>query len=193
MAVASSGCGRPTPSYSARSRTPATSPIRWPDTGAPPVTWPAARACGLLTRCATSRRSGPANSARPSACTCTGANTPDLLLARRLHAAARVAVDCRHKCLEYNMSLPAAQQRILDGIADGLRRSEPRLAAMYATFTRMCGSEGPPSREQLARGWARRRAAAVGMWLRGKLTDQGRRARRRILIASQVAISLVLV
>jgi|HubBroStandDraft_6_1064221.scaffolds.fasta_scaffold196205_1 hypothetical protein len=91
------------------------------------------------------------------------------------------------------MSLPAAQQRILDGIADGLRRSEPRLAAMYATFTRMCGSEGPPSREQLARGWARRRAAAVGMWLRGKLTDQGRRARRRILIASQVAISLVLV
>jgi hypothetical protein len=91
------------------------------------------------------------------------------------------------------MSLPAAQQRILDGIADGLRRSEPRLAAMYATFTRMCGSEGPPIREQLARGWAWRSAAAVVIWLRGKLTDQGRRTRRRILIASQVAIALALV
>ncbi len=91
------------------------------------------------------------------------------------------------------MSLPAAQQRILDGIADGLRRSEPRLAAMYATFTRMCGSEGPPSRERLARGPAWRSAAAVVTWLRGKLTDQGRRTRRRMLIASQVAVALVLV
>ena len=44
------------------------------------------------------------------------------------------------------MSLPAAQQRILDGIADGLRRSEPKLAAMYAIFTRLCASEGPPRR-----------------------------------------------
>jgi len=33
------------------------------------------------------------------------------------------------------MSLPARQQRILDGIGDALRVSEPRLAAMFAIFS----------------------------------------------------------
>jgi hypothetical protein len=94
--------------------------------------------------------------------------------------------------LEYNMSLPVAQQRILDGMADGLRRTEPRLAAMFATFTRLCGSEGPASREQLAcrRFWPG--AGALVMWLPGQLTEGGRRTWRRVLIASQVAIALVL-
>ncbi len=91
------------------------------------------------------------------------------------------------------MSLPAAQQRILDGMADALRRTEPRLAAMYATFTRLCGAEGPPSREQLAcrRVWPG--VAALVMWLPRQLTEPGRRTWRRVLIASQVAIALVLV
>jgi hypothetical protein len=90
------------------------------------------------------------------------------------------------------MSLPAAQQRILDGIADGLRRTEPKLAAMYATFTRLCGSEGPPSREQLAPGRAWLSVAALVRWLRSQLTERGRRTWRRVLIASHVAIALVL-
>ena len=47
------------------------------------------------------------------------------------------------------MSLPAAQQHTLDAIADRLRRSEPKLAAMYAIFTRLCSSEALPGREQL--------------------------------------------
>ena len=47
------------------------------------------------------------------------------------------------------MSLPAAQQHTLDSIADRLRRSEPKLAAMYAIFTRLCSSEALPGREQL--------------------------------------------
>jgi hypothetical protein len=49
-----------------------------------------------------------------------------------------------------HMSLPAAQQHTLDAIADRLRRSEPKLAAMYAVFTRLCSSEALPGREQLS-------------------------------------------
>jgi hypothetical protein len=90
------------------------------------------------------------------------------------------------------MTLPAAQERVLDGMADWLRSTEPRLAAMYATFTRLCGSEGPPSQEQLARGRAWSNGAALVRWLRCQLTGRGRRTWRRVLIASQVAVALVL-
>jgi hypothetical protein len=94
--------------------------------------------------------------------------------------------------LEYNMSLPAAQQRLLDGIADGLRRSEPKLAAMYGIFTRLCSSEAPPRREQLtaARGW-RSRLGALDLHL-ARPARGGRRTLRRVLILSQVAIAFVL-
>jgi hypothetical protein len=70
------------------------------------------------------------------------------------------------------MSLPAVQQRTLDAIADGLRRSEPRLAAMYGIFTRLCSSEALPSREQVSGS-------------RGHLTW------RSALFASHVVISFV--
>jgi|SRR5215469_13841083 len=90
------------------------------------------------------------------------------------------------------MSLPAAQQRILDGIADGLRRTEPKLAAMYATFTRLCGGDGPPIREQLTRRRAWPILAALVAVLTGRLTERGRRIRRQLLIASQVTIAIVL-
>jgi hypothetical protein len=63
---------------------------------------------------------------------------------------------------------------------------------MYAMFTRLCRSEGPPGREQLARGWAWHSVAALVVWLPAQLTDRGRRACRRGLVASQVAIALVL-
>jgi hypothetical protein len=76
--------------------------------------------------------------------------------------------------LENDVTLPAAQQRTLDRIADGLRGSEPKRAAMYAIFTRLCSSEALPRREQLD-------------------GSRGRRTWRRALLASQVAISLVLV
>ena len=98
------------------------------------------------------------------------------------------------------MSLPAAQQRILDGIADGLRRSEPKLAAMFGIFTRLCSSETPPLREQLTggAGWRLRIAALRPRTSRLRQprpralrTERGR-TWRRLLIASQIAIALVL-
>lgn len=90
------------------------------------------------------------------------------------------------------MSLSAAQQRVLDGIADGLRRTEPKLAAMYAMFTRLCGSERPPIREQLTRRRVSPFLAAVGAVLTGRLTQRGRSVLRMVLIASQIAIAIVL-
>jgi hypothetical protein len=94
--------------------------------------------------------------------------------------------------LEYNMSLPAAQQRVLDGIADGLRRTEPKLAAMYAMFTRLCGSEAPPSRERLERRRAWCRWAGFVARLRGGLTSRRRGTWRLVLIASQAAVAVVI-
>jgi hypothetical protein len=94
--------------------------------------------------------------------------------------------------LEYTMSLSAAQQRVLDGMADGLRRTEPKLAAMYAIFTRLCGSDGPPARERLISG--RRWPFLAALWaiLTGRLTQRGRRVRRLVLMGSQIAIAIVL-
>jgi len=90
------------------------------------------------------------------------------------------------------MSLPACQQRKLDGIAESLRATEPKLAAMYAIFTRLCRNEAPPFREQLV--------ARPGLrtWLAGLMRrPAGRRKRSpktwvRVLIISQVTIALVL-
>jgi hypothetical protein len=76
--------------------------------------------------------------------------------------------------LEYDMSLPSGEQQILDGIAETLRASEPRLASMFAIFGRLVKNEGPPLRERLpaARPFARLAA------LRHRLsTMRGARAR----------------
>jgi hypothetical protein len=48
------------------------------------------------------------------------------------------------------MSLPAGQQRILDGIAETFRLTEPRLTAMFGIFTRLAKNEPPPRIERLA-------------------------------------------
>ena len=87
------------------------------------------------------------------------------------------------------MSLPARQQRILDGIAETFRLTEPRLAVMFAIFTRLTSDEPPPCREQLA---VRRHVA----WLRAQWqqllawrSDHPRLAWRRLLIIGQVAIA----
>jgi hypothetical protein len=50
------------------------------------------------------------------------------------------------------MSLPAAQQRLLDDIEDGLDASEPRLTGMFAIFTKLTNADGRPRREQLPSG-----------------------------------------
>lgn len=47
------------------------------------------------------------------------------------------------------MSLPARQQRMLDGIEKILQASEPKMAAMFAIFTRLTAAEGPASTERV--------------------------------------------
>jgi hypothetical protein len=54
------------------------------------------------------------------------------------------------------MSLPACQQRILDGIAGTLQARDPRLVSMFAIFTRLTRSEPMPSNEALDAGRVRR-------------------------------------
>lgn len=50
------------------------------------------------------------------------------------------------------MGLTVRQQRILDGISGALQTRDPRLAAMFSTFTRLNVHEPMPWREQLAAG-----------------------------------------
>lgn len=47
------------------------------------------------------------------------------------------------------MSLPACQQRELDRIEESLHASEPRLASMFAMFTRLTRGEAPAATERL--------------------------------------------
>jgi hypothetical protein len=58
------------------------------------------------------------------------------------------------------MSLPVGQQRVLDDIEGALQAGEPRLASMYAIFTRLTKNEMRPRREELPAsrirlGWLR--------------------------------------
>src|SRR6266700_2970260 len=47
------------------------------------------------------------------------------------------------------MSLPASQQRVLDRIEQTLNKREPRLASMFAMFTRLATGEALPRLEAL--------------------------------------------
>ena len=47
------------------------------------------------------------------------------------------------------MSLPASQQRVLDRIEEALKKREPRLASMFAMFTRLNINERLPRIEAL--------------------------------------------
>jgi hypothetical protein len=55
------------------------------------------------------------------------------------------------------MSLSAREQQALESIKEGLARSDPRLVAMLATFTRLVSGEQMPVRERIRAG--SRRAA----------------------------------
>jgi hypothetical protein len=54
------------------------------------------------------------------------------------------------------MSLPASQQRVLDRIEEALKKREPRLASMFAMFTRLNLGERLPRIEALeaVRWWS---------------------------------------
>ena len=66
------------------------------------------------------------------------------------------------------MSLPASQQRILDGIEDGLQAHDVRLAALFATFTRLTRQEEMPKAEELKPGMARSPRRGLRRFLRGR-------------------------
>jgi hypothetical protein len=94
------------------------------------------------------------------------------------------------------MSLPVSEQRALDRIACGLRASEPRLASMFAMFSKLSKDDRPPLQEQLSPGrlrWARlttrlRHPARH----RGPGRAQARHRRLRLLICSHIAAAAVL-
>lgn len=88
------------------------------------------------------------------------------------------------------MSLPSAEQRVLDGIAESLRVSEPRLAGMYDTFTRLTAGEPPPWREELAATAPLARVAALFDRMHGS-PRTGRRPWQKALAICEVAIVLV--
>jgi hypothetical protein len=61
------------------------------------------------------------------------------------------------------MTLPASQQRVLDAIESALKRREPRLASMFAIFTRLSTGEGLPRTEvlEVVPWWSPRRYRRV--------------------------------
>jgi hypothetical protein len=79
---------------------------------------------------------------------------------------------------EVSMGLPARQRKVLDSIESALHRSDPRLASLFAIFTRLNRDEEMPRLEQVrARAvllfaglrrrtlWINRRARAASQWL----------------------------
>jgi hypothetical protein len=61
------------------------------------------------------------------------------------------------------MGLPVRQRRVLDVIESGLRRSDPRLAVMFAIFGRLTRDEEMPRFEELRDRAASLRARAVAV------------------------------
>lgn len=49
------------------------------------------------------------------------------------------------------VSLPSYQQTLLDGMDRALETRDPRLASMFAIFTRLTRDDGPPLSERLSR------------------------------------------
>jgi hypothetical protein len=95
------------------------------------------------------------------------------------------------------MSLPVRQQRVLEGIAETLRLTEPRLTAMFAIFSRLTRNEPTPRREQLAAPRRLACLAAILRWLpasprSARRRNGGKLGWQRVLILSQVVIGVVL-
>jgi hypothetical protein len=102
------------------------------------------------------------------------------------------------------MSLPVSQQRVLDEIRDHLRASEPRLAGMFAIFTRLNLGEPRPRREELPirRGLLSVTATPPRAGLMASTPRDGRkwcglgtggRARRRTPVLALIAFPIAVV
>jgi hypothetical protein len=75
------------------------------------------------------------------------------------------------------MGLPARQRKVLERIEGALRRSDPKLAMLFATFGRLTRDEAMPRREAIKHGSAR-----VLAWLAG---GPAARLRPRLRLRSQ--------
>lgn len=100
------------------------------------------------------------------------------------------------------MSLPACQQRVLDGMAKALQANEPRLAAMFTIFNRLASDEPFAQRERLP-DWRAQWLSGFPSRLRsrpagpGRISSPGaaRRPRRlwlRVVAVSHIALLFVL-
>ncbi len=92
------------------------------------------------------------------------------------------------------MSLPPAEERVLDAMAEALRASEPRLASMFAMFSRLTKNEAAPCREQIT---GRGRFALNLRRGAGKAAPEPRQPSRRfwlhVLVASPIAVALTVI
>jgi hypothetical protein len=90
------------------------------------------------------------------------------------------------------MGLPVSQRRILQRIENGLRGSDPRLAALFSLFSRLNRNEAMP-RIELIRGRVTAALAPVGRRLAtfGRWFSSPRRARLRTALFFPVALGLV--
>jgi hypothetical protein len=83
------------------------------------------------------------------------------------------------------VGLPVSQQRVLDGIENGLEGGEPRLRSMFAIFTRLTRDEGAPWTEALRAETRLRRLRRI--WPAGGLTPAV-----RAIIAVPLILGLVM-
>jgi hypothetical protein len=94
------------------------------------------------------------------------------------------------------MSLPSGQQRVLDDIEVALQASEPRLASMYAIFTRLTRNEARPRREELPAGRGLHHGALRGFsvrpMLRALTPRRSRPLSRAVVLAEIIAVLVAL-
>jgi hypothetical protein len=88
------------------------------------------------------------------------------------------------------VGLPVRQRRVLDGIESKLRTSDPRLAVMFAIFSRLTRDEEMPRIEELRRR-AAVRLARVQFLLAGVSRRVGGRIGRRYRMAVVFPAALV--
>jgi hypothetical protein len=90
------------------------------------------------------------------------------------------------------VGLPARQEKVLESIETALRESDPKLAAFYATFTRLTTGEEMPKFEQLRRRAGRMLASLrrFAIILIGVLLLR-RRRQRSVVLFLPLAVAVV--
>ena len=92
------------------------------------------------------------------------------------------------------MSLRARERQVLDSIEEGLTRSDPRLAGLLATFTRLVSGEKMPVRENIAASsWRALRRTGTRPCRPGRSRPRRRLMLRRPRLIQAIALMYVLV